>query len=250
MLEFIVDFRDVTKMFHNHRVVKAWLQELKKTTNSRVLVRPAPTRWETIQQMCQRLLDSESHLDTISSARNFIKGTAAQQAERQKVKDIITDDQFVVKLKKALAIMIPLDRLIVKYQSDKVPISEVMPNFHALPKEFKTLLGFHIITQSEFEYLFSVAHARFLFLYETAHGLLYLLDSFLLGEGLPPDIRNDLETALFEIPVDNVIPSSDERKDIIYMQYTNYVIAATREKTHDTPRYKMLKKGSKSLMQY
>ncbi|KAH6590982.1 hypothetical protein BASA50_008982 [Batrachochytrium salamandrivorans] len=92
MLEFIVDFRDVTKMFHNHRVVKAWLQELKKTTNSRVLVRPAPTRWETIQQMCQRLLDSESHLDTISSARNFIKGTAAQQAERQKVKDIITDD--------------------------------------------------------------------------------------------------------------------------------------------------------------
>ncbi|KAH6573191.1 hypothetical protein BASA50_005205 [Batrachochytrium salamandrivorans] len=34
------------------------------------------------------------------------------------------------------------------------------------------------------------------------------------------------------------------------MQYTNYIIAATREKTHDTFRYKMLKKGSKSVMQY
>ncbi|KAH9275053.1 hypothetical protein BASA83_002767 [Batrachochytrium salamandrivorans] len=124
MLEFIVDCRDVVKMFHNHHVVKAQLQELQRTIKSRVLVRPVPTRWGTIQQMCQRLLDSESHLHTTSSERDFIKGTAAQQAERQKVKDIITDNQFVVKLKKALAIMVPLDRLIVKYQSDKVPISE------------------------------------------------------------------------------------------------------------------------------
>ncbi|KAJ1330272.1 hypothetical protein BSLG_009587 [Batrachochytrium salamandrivorans] len=133
-----------------------------------------------------------SHLHTTSSARDFIKGTAAQQAERQKVKDIIADDQFVVKLKKALAIMVPLDRLIVKYQSDKVPISEVMPDFHALPKEFRMLLDFHIITQNEFEYLSSVSHARFVFLYGTAHGLSYLLDPRLLGESLPSDIRNDL----------------------------------------------------------
>ncbi|KAH9272026.1 hypothetical protein BASA83_005613 [Batrachochytrium salamandrivorans] len=182
------------KMFHNHHVVKAQLQELQRTTESRVLVRQAPTRWGTIQQMCQRLLDSESHLHTTSSARDFIKGTAAQQAERQKVKDIIADDQFVVKLKKALAIMVPLDRLIVKYQSDKVPISEVMPDFHALPKEFRMLLDFHIITQNEFEYLSSVSHARFVFLYGTAHGLSYLLDPRLLGESLPSDIRNDLET--------------------------------------------------------
>ncbi|KAH6569974.1 hypothetical protein BASA60_007997 [Batrachochytrium salamandrivorans] len=124
MLEFIVDCRGVFKMFHNHHVVKAQLQELQRTIKSRVLVRPVPTRWGTIQQMCQRLLDSESHLHTTSSERDFIKGTAAQQTERQKVKDIITDNQFVVKLKKALAIMVPLDRLIVKYQSDKVPISE------------------------------------------------------------------------------------------------------------------------------
>ncbi|KAH6593552.1 hypothetical protein BASA50_007266 [Batrachochytrium salamandrivorans] len=76
MLEFIVDCRDVVKMFHNHHVVKAQLQELQRTTKSRVLVRPVPTRWGTIQQMCQRLLDSESHLHTISFARDFIKGTA------------------------------------------------------------------------------------------------------------------------------------------------------------------------------
>ncbi|KAH9275445.1 hypothetical protein BASA83_002219 [Batrachochytrium salamandrivorans] len=100
MLKFIVDCWDVVKMFHNHHVVKAQLQELQRTTKSRVLVRPVPTRWGNTQKMCQRLLDSESHLHTTSSARDFIKRTAVQQAERQKVKDIIADDQFVVKLKK------------------------------------------------------------------------------------------------------------------------------------------------------
>ncbi|KAH9275450.1 hypothetical protein BASA83_002224 [Batrachochytrium salamandrivorans] len=125
-----------------------------------------------------------------------------------------------------------------------------MSDFHALPKEFKMLLDFQIVTQNEFEYLSSVSHAQFLFLYGTAHGVLYLLDLHLLGEGLPPDIRSDLETALFDTPVDNVIPSSDKKKETIHLQYTNYIIAATREKTHDTFCYKMLKKGSKSVMQY
>ena len=84
--------------------------------------------------MCQSLLDSESQINTISSTRDFIKGATAQQEEHQKVKDVIASDQFVVKLKRALMILVPLDRLIVKYQSDQIPISEVMPDFHALLK--------------------------------------------------------------------------------------------------------------------
>ncbi|KAH6601736.1 hypothetical protein BASA61_001820 [Batrachochytrium salamandrivorans] len=112
------------------------------------------------------------------------------------------------------------------------------------------LLDFKIITQNEFR--ISVQRLPRPISVSVWHGARLVVPSrlVLLGEGLPSDIRNDLETALFETPVDNVIPSSDERKEIIYMQYTNYVIAATKEKTHDTFRYKMLKKGSKSVMQY
>ena len=93
------------------------------------------------------------------------------------------------------------------------------------------LLDSHIITQSEFEYLVSITHSRFLLMYGMVHGLSYLLDPCLLGEGLPPDSCCDLETALFETPVNNVTPSTDKAKEIIYMQYTNFVINATREKT-------------------
>ena len=84
----------------------------------------------------------------------------------------------------------------------------------------------------------------------TVHGLSYLLDPCLLGEGLPQESHCDLETTLFETPVNNVTPFSDQTKEIIYMQYTNFVITATREKTIDLFCYKMLKKGSKSVLQY
>jgi hypothetical protein len=98
-------------------------------------------------------------MHAISSARNFIKDTAVQQVEHQKVKDVIASDQFVLMLKNAPMILVLLDRLIIEYQSNKVPISEVMLVFHALPKEFKMLLDSHIITQSEFEYLVSIGHS-------------------------------------------------------------------------------------------
>jgi hypothetical protein len=69
----------------------------------------------------------------------------------------VTDDAFVNNLRKSLAILAPIDVLIVKYQSDKVPISKVMPNFHNLPKEYKKVMSSNIITRQEFEYLVVLA---------------------------------------------------------------------------------------------
>ena len=77
------------------------------------------------------------------------------------------------------------------------------------------LLDSHIITPSEFEHLVSIPHFLFLFMYSMAHSLLYLLDPCLHGEGLPPDSRHDLESALFETPINNLTPSSDKSKEII-----------------------------------
>jgi hypothetical protein len=49
-------------------------------------------------------------------------------------------------LRKAFAILAPIDVLIIKYQFDKVPISEVMPDFHNLLKEYKKVMSSNIIT--------------------------------------------------------------------------------------------------------
>jgi hypothetical protein len=121
-------------------------------------------------------LELERHLHVIVTARDFVRGTSTQKSERSKIKEIVTDDAFVNNLRKALAILAPIDVLIIKYQSDKVPIFEVMPNFHNLPKEYKKVMSSNIITRQEFKYLVLLAQRRFQFMYDVAHGLSYMLD--------------------------------------------------------------------------
>ncbi|CAK9865002.1 unnamed protein product [Sphagnum jensenii] len=74
------------------------------------------------------------------------------------------DDVFVNNLRKALAILAPIDVLIAKYP-DKVPIFEVMPDFHNLPEEYKKVMFSNIITCQEFEYLVVLAQRRFQIMY-------------------------------------------------------------------------------------
>ncbi len=86
-----------------------------------------------------------------------MQGTSAQKSERSKIKEIVTDDTFVNNLHKALAILALIDVLIVKYQSDKVPISKVMPDFHNLFEEYKKVVSSNIIMRQEFKYLVVLA---------------------------------------------------------------------------------------------
>jgi hypothetical protein len=162
----------------------------------------------------------------------------------------MTDDAFVNNLRKALAILALIDTLIVKYQSDKVPISEVMPDFHNLPEEFKRVMSNNIITHQEFEYLVILAQQRFQFMYGVAHGLSYLLDPRHIGDGLPANSRSSLEEVLINNPVDDVTPIDDGHKEKLYIQFTAYFISATKERRANSFHYQMLSKGLKIMLQY
>jgi hypothetical protein len=124
--------------------------------------------------------------------QDLIKGTDAQKAERLRIKNIIVSDNFSPLLEKSIAILKPIDELIVKYQSDQVTISEVLPDFHALPAQFARL---QCAAVQEINFLQNASKDRLQFMYGKAHGHLYLLDPRFLGEGLPPGNRVELETS-------------------------------------------------------
>jgi hypothetical protein len=117
------------------------------------LAKPAPKRWGSLQKCIETVLDSESVLHGIVCERDFICGNTLQKTERTRIKNIITDVSFKFNLIKGLEILRSIDKLIVKYQSDSCAISEILPDFHQLPRDFEKLSEEGNLTNNEFHYL-------------------------------------------------------------------------------------------------
>jgi hypothetical protein len=132
----------------------------------------------------ETVLDSESFLHGIVRERDFIYGNTLQKTDRTRIRNIITDVSLKFNLIKSLEILRPIDKLIVKYQSDSCAISEILPDFHQLPRNFEKLSEEGKLTNNEFHYLAEAARQRFQFMYGKAHGLSYLLDPRFIGYGL------------------------------------------------------------------
>jgi len=176
-----------------------------------------------------------------------VSETSSLEHTNRSRKEIVVKDDFVTNLKKALKILAPIDEQIVKFQSDAVPISEVVTAFNQLPEKFEEMAD---ITSAEITYLKDLVSTRFKLIYGDAHGIGYLLDPRFIGDGLPADNRRELEDLLIAIPENDTTVAAEERKMMLYEQLTKYIIAAQREKSENTIRFKMLKNKRKTPLQY
>ena len=138
----------------------------------------------------------------------------------------------------------------MKYQPDSVPVSEVLLDFNDLPAAF-TLLQCDggLISDSKLSYIIELYLSRFQFMYGNAHGLAYLLDPRLLGQGLPVASRRNIEEILIHTPAEDDAEIIDSTMEALYVQFTSFHIQAKRDKYDNTFRFQMLSKKLKSPLQ-
>ena len=105
--------------------MKAKLTSKQKLAGKISLVQPAVTRWGPLKACFESLLQSESILQSIVTARDFIEDNSKQKKSRQNVFDVVTSSTFVSNLKKSILILTPIDAAIVLFQDDKISVSTV-----------------------------------------------------------------------------------------------------------------------------
>jgi len=264
LLEFANNCKDVVKFFCNHHLMKVGLENLQKKAGVKSLVKPAPTRfvillfgvplylnicslrWGTVLGCFQSIMDSERLLHQIVTERDFVSGSSKQKEERQSIKTFIVADSFVELLRKSIAILTPIDKLIVKYQSDSVPVSEVLVDFTYTQMTGFGELSQSIISANEHNYLVHLTRQRYL--NGDAHGMGYLLDPRFIGERFSPQMRQAIEDQLFSFPNDGA--DDPGFRQALFQQYTDFVISARTEKANNSFRYEMLVKRVKTPIQY
>lgn len=133
--------------------------------------------------MCQTVLDSEHLIHAITAACDFVSGSTKQKADRMRLKDLVGNENIVKLLQKALALLSPIDALIVKYLDDNVPISEVTPDSFAIVQAHDELERQDIISETECQF---ADHDLNFFMGMPMELPIYLIHGCFLGSGLSP----------------------------------------------------------------
>ncbi|OAF63731.1 hypothetical protein A3Q56_08563 [Intoshia linei] len=122
----------------------------------------------------ESILNAEKILYNLCSSRSFISGMLKQKVGKTNIKLFICSKDFIHNLKKSLEILEMIDKQLIKFQNDKVPISDVFYTFKFANVENVKLLK--KINNEEKDYLLYLNDKKFEFMCGEAHRMGFLLD--------------------------------------------------------------------------
>lgn len=158
-----------------------------------------------------------------------------------------------------MAILTPINKLILKYQSDQTLISEVVQDFLMLPATFKVIHGtgngfemsllhfliLGMIKKPEYDFILGAINKRSNFLLGPVHLMANTLDPRFFGEGLSIAQQQDVEKE-----ISGRVAGEEANWDPVIRELNTFLDHCKREKTAGSHLYKQLMKGNKTASQF
>lgn len=201
--KFIIELRKAFSCFMKSPLLLAQFDKRQEEWNQGAtenkipsLVKPCPTRWCSIKDSCESVLGAEHVLRAIVTSDEFLQvKKKSQKKTRTQTKRFFLEGQplkfpfsfylgtLIPNLKKIVAILKPIDELIVKFQSDSISLSEVFPELHDLTLYYTSLVTQGTLNRNESSLCSRRVKARKEFLVSSPHEMSYLLDPRFFGSG-------------------------------------------------------------------
>jgi hypothetical protein len=244
LASFTLTCRDVVKFFCNFHAPRQALKEI----STAGLVLPGETRWGSYLACYQSILNAKGAIFAIATDDRFIGGAGKQYNRHRAVRGFITNPDTIPNLTKGIALLAPIDALIKKYQSNKVPVSEVYRDWFELTKTLKNL---PLLSPLERVRVEAVSTDRWNFIYNDAQGVAYLLDPRFVGESMNDQDKHMTENFVAEfVKFDekNVVvqlspQEFDQRKVDMLVELDKFYGNVDADKLRDCPRLKGLVQG-------
>lgn len=209
-----------------------------------VAFQPGATRVLSVKQAVVGILRAEIFLDPSSVAQ--LSATMGAKTFRH-----ASTHAFRTQLQKSLHIISPIARFVARFSGviHGQPISEVFQNFQQLSNYFSESAQ---LDDQEKMLLHALVGKQQNIIIRRAHLLANLLDPIHGGQDLGDDVKAQTEAMLLSFPAADGFPRTDEAKEALYLQYTDYQIVSLQLRSgHGDPFVlRMLKERKKSPLQY
>ena len=160
--------------------------------------------------------DGKDAIEEVFCKDDFVLHTKAdERVKRGELRHLIQRNTLDSELKRGLDIMEPFCKMILKYESNKHPLSEIYHDFTELIKLFSTFGAKKGFSDEEVETILRICRDRWNFLYCDGQGIAYLLDPRYCGEQLNNDDMGKVEDYLLDYFTSNANQKTDMSAQIL-----------------------------------
>ena len=206
----------IVSFFNQHSSLKVALNGRLKTLALKHLAATAPTRWGSSLATVTTVTDAYTSIcDTIDDHLQVSGLTESQRNSLMEIKTILGEEvEFKNKSNKYNMILSPVVKLIVKYESDSVPLSELFEDFADLHSYYLSL----DLPPQQIAYLSSRLEYRWNFIKQDVHLIANMLDPRFLGHRLPGPETRFIETKIIGLlpgrAPENVVSELDQLQQL------------------------------------